>query len=136
LVIVALSVPTRDGDSTTKLASGLIEEAEELVKLEIQLAKQEAKELAITNAVAAGLFAAAGVLAMLAILVAVPVLIVTLVPHHSIAAGVWIAVYVVVAGVLALFGRMKLKIQVPKRTVDSLKETKEWVVQQMRSPGR
>ena len=119
-----------------ELASGIIEQAERLVKLEIELAKQEVKELAITNGIAAGAFAGAGVFALLAILVAVPVWIVTVVGHHSIAAGAWILVYLLIAAGLGLFGKSRLRMQPPRRTIESLKETKDWVVQQTKSPAK
>ena len=128
--------PPAAGQPAGELAAGLIEQAERLVKLEIELAKQEVRELAISNGIAAAAFAGAGLLVLLAVLVAVPVWIVTLLGHHAIAAGVWIVLYLAVAGGLALFGRSKLRLQAPRRTIDSLKETKDWVVQQTRSPRR
>ncbi len=123
-------------DSNAELAHDIVENAQELVRLEIALAKQEVKELAITNAVAAGSFAVAGLLAMLAILVALPVLIVVLVPQHWIAALVWLVLYLVVAAVLALIGRSRLRIEVPQRTISSLRETKSWALRQLSTSSR
>jgi hypothetical protein len=126
----------REGDSTADLAAGIVEEAEKLVRLEIALAKAEIKELALTNAIAAAAFAGAGILAMLSLLVAVPVLIVVAVEPHWLAALVWLVAYLLLAAGLALFGRTKLHIAIPERTVNTLKETKDWAIRQMRSPGR
>jgi cytochrome c biogenesis protein CcdA len=123
-------------ESTPDLAAGIVDEAEKLVRLEIELAKQELKEMAITNAIAAGSLAVAAILALLALLVGIPVLIVVAVEPHWLAALVWVVVYVLVAAGLALFGRTKLHIGVPERTVNSLKETRDWALRQMRSPGR
>jgi cytochrome c biogenesis protein CcdA len=123
-------------ESTPDLAAGIVDEAEKLVRLEIELAKQELKEMAITNAIAAGSFAVAGLLAMLALLVGIPVIIVVAVEPHWLAALVWVVVYLLVAAGLALFGRTKLNIGVPERTVNSLKETRDWALRQMKSPGR
>jgi cytochrome c biogenesis protein CcdA len=123
-------------ESTPELAAGIVDEAEKLVRLEIELAKQELKELAITNAIAAGSFAVAAVLALLALLVGIPVLIVVAVEPHWLAALVWVIVYLLIAAGLALLGRAKLHIGVPERTVNSLKETRDWALRQMRSPGR
>jgi uncharacterized membrane protein YqjE len=123
-------------ESSPELAAEIVEEAERLVRLEIALAKAELKELAITNAIAAGAFAGAAVLAITTLLVAVPVLIVVAVEPHWLAALAWIAVYLLLAGGLALFGRSKLHIAIPERTVNTLKETKDWALRQMRSPGR
>jgi hypothetical protein len=123
-------------ESTPDIAAGLVEEAETLIRLEIALAKQELKEMAITNAIAAGSFAAAGLLALLGLLVGIPVLVVVAVEPHWLAAAIWVALYLVVAAGLALFGRTKLRLGVPERTVASLKETRNWALRQMRSPGR
>ena len=124
------------GDSSPELAAEIVEEAERLVRLQIALAKAELKELAITNAIAAGAFATAAVLILVTLLVAIPVLIVVAVEPHWLAALAWILVYLLIAGGLALLGRSKLRIAIPERTVNSLKETKDWALRQMRSPGR
>ena len=123
-------------ESTPALAARIAEQAEELIRLEIALAKAELKEMAITNAIAAGAFAGAGLMAIVTLLVAIPVLIVVAVEPHWLAALVWIVIYVVLAAGLALFGRGKLPIGVPERTVNSIKETRDWALRQMRSPGR
>ena len=123
-------------ESSPELAAEIVEEAERLIRLEIELAKAELKELAITNAIAAGAFAGAAMLAMVTLLVAIPVLIVVAVEPHWLAALVWIVVYLLLAAGLALVGRSKLHIGIPERTVNSLKETKDWALRQMRSPGR
>jgi cytochrome c biogenesis protein CcdA len=123
-------------ESTPEVAAGIVEEAERLVRLEIELAKQELKELAVTNGIAAGSFTGAATLALIAILVGIPVLIVVAVEPHWLAALVWVVAYLLVAGGLALLGRAKLRIGLPERTVLSLKETRDWALRQMRSPGR
>jgi uncharacterized membrane protein YqjE len=123
-------------ESSPELAAEIVEEAERLVRLQIELAKAEIKELAITNAIAAGAFAVAAMLIIVTLLVAIPVLIVVAVEPHWLAALAWIVVYLLAAGGLALLGRSKLRIAIPERTVNSLKETKDWALRQMRSPGR
>ncbi len=122
--------------SMPDIAAGLVEQAEHLLKLEIALAKQELKEMAITNAIAAGALGAAALLALLAILVGVPVLLVVLIPAHWLVAVIWIVLYLAVAAGLAAFGRSKLAIGMPVKTVNSLKETRNWALQQMKSPGK
>lgn len=123
-------------DSTGELAHDIVASAQQLVHLEIALAKQEVKELVVTNAVAAGAFAGAGLLAMLALLVVLPVLIVVLVPAHWIAALVWLVLYLVAAAGLALFGRSRLRLQAPQRTITTLKETKSWALRQLSTNSR
>ncbi len=112
------------------LASEVVQDVNRLVSLEIALAKQELKELAIRNAIAAACIAAGALFAILALLVAVPVVVVMLVPWH------WEAVYVLLAAGLALYGKARLRIAVPPKTVASLKETKTWALQRMKSTGR
>jgi uncharacterized membrane protein YqjE len=126
-------------DSTTDLAAGIIEDAERIVKLEIALAKQEAKELGLRNAVAIGMLAGAGLFAMLALLVALPVLIVNLfhLEWKWVASLVWLVLYLLIAAVLGLVGKSRLKIAPAEtRTVTSLKENKDWALRVLRSRGK
>ena len=81
-------------------------------------------------------FAAAGLMAVLALLVAVPVIVVMLVPWHWEAAVVWAVAYALIASVLALYGRARLHIGLPEKTIASLKETKTWALQRMRSTAK
>src|SRR6266568_2881570 len=99
--------------TSRELAADVVQGVQRLVTLEVTLARQELKELAITNAIAVGAMAAAGTLVMLAVLVALPV-----------------------AGVVYLFGKSRLKVRLPTRTLDSLKETKAWALRRLRSNGR
>jgi len=118
------------------LMASVISDAQRLVALEFALAKQEAKELAKDNAIAAGLMAFGGLLLMLAVLVAAPVLVIILVPWRWEAAAVWVAAYVVIGLVLVLVGKARMRIGLPPRTVESLKENKEWALRRVRSNGR
>jgi hypothetical protein len=119
-----------------ELAADVVHDINRLVSLEIALAKQELKELAIRNAIAAACMAAGALLAILALLVAVPVSIVMVVPWHWQAAAVWAVAYVLLAIVLGLAGRARLRIALPPKTMASLKETRAWAIQRMRSTGR
>lgn len=119
-----------------ELAAEVVQDINRLVSLEVALAKQELKELAITNAIAAACLAVAALLAMLALLVAVPVVVVMLVPWHWEAAAVWAVVYLLAAVGLALYGRARLRITLPTKTIASLKETKTWALRRMRSTAR
>jgi uncharacterized membrane protein YqjE len=122
--------------SSRQLAAGAIQGMQRLVRLEVELARQELKEIAIVNLVAAACIAVAGLLAMLAVLVALPVLIVLLVPWHWQAAVVWVVAYVLIAGGLAVYGRSRFSLRLPSRTIESLKENKEWALHQLRSTKR
>lgn len=123
-------------DSTPELAADIMESAQQLVRLEIALAKQEVKELAVSNGIAVGAFLGAGLLAMLSLLVVLPILIVVLVPAHAVAALAWLVLYVLAAVGLALFGRSRLRLEAPRRTLSTLKETKAWVLHQLSTSSR
>jgi hypothetical protein len=124
------------GPKSGELAAKVVEDMNRLVSLEVALAKQEMKELAIRNAIAAACIAAGGLLAVFAILVAVPVTIVMLVPWHWEAAAVWAVACLLLAIALGLAGRSRLRIALPPKTMASLKETKTWALQLMKSTGR
>ena len=85
----------RGEQSSAELAQDIVHEAQDLVRLEIELAKQELKELAIRNGIAAGLLAAGGLLVALALLVALPVFLVVLWDNHVLGAAIWLGVYAV-----------------------------------------
>src|SRR5438067_1447197 len=109
--------------------------AQPLVRLEIALAKQEAKELAIRNGIAIGLMAGGALFAMLGLLIGVPVLIVELTGRWWVAA-IWVLLYVLGGAAAILIGRTRLKIEAPPRTISSLKETRAWVLSQLTTSSR
>jgi uncharacterized membrane protein YqjE len=122
--------------SSRELAAEVVQGVQRLVSLEIALAKQELREIAMTNIIATACMAAAGLVATLALLVALPVLVVVAVPWHWQAALVWTIAYAVIAAGLALYGRSRLSLRLPTRTLESLKEDKEWALHQLRSTRR
>lgn len=111
-------------ESTGELATGIVEDAQKLVHLEIELAKIELKEMAVRNGAAAGLFGAAVGLLMVALLVAGPLALVLLGGHWWWAL-VWLGACLLVAGIFAGVGYKLLKIK-PQRTLETVRETKEW----------
>jgi len=122
--------------SSRGLIGSVLTDAQRLIALEIALAKQEVKELATGNAIAAGLMAFGALLTVLAILVAVPVLVVMLVPWKWEAAAIWVAAYLIVGLVLIVIGKARLQVKLPPRTMESLKENKEWALRRVKSNGR
>lgn len=121
---------------TGDLAAQVIHDAQRLVSLEVALAKQELKDLAVANAVAAGLVAGGVLLLLLGVLVAIPSLVVVLVPWHWQAAAAWIVLYVVLGLGLVLYGKTRLHVGLPAKTLASLKESKEWALRRMKSTVR
>src|SRR5436190_1701305 len=75
-------------------------------------------------------------LAVLGLLVAVPALVVVLVPWQWQAAAVWVAAYLLIGLALVLVGKARLQVRLPTRTLESLKENKEWALRRVRSNGR
>ncbi|MBO0703275.1 MAG: phage holin family protein [Candidatus Dormibacteraeota bacterium] len=116
---------------TTDLARGLVDDAQKLVELQLQLAKTELRGLAIRNGIAIGLLAFAALLLVFAIFAGVPLIVVEVVPNHILTAIIFAAAYAFVAIILAVVGRYTLKLKPPQRTIDALKETKEWLVRQI-----
>jgi nitrate reductase gamma subunit len=124
--------------STAELVAAIAEDARELVRLEMALAQQEAREFVSGRTVLAiGLFAFAGLLLGLALLVALPVFVITAVPNHVAAALIWLGGYVLLALICAGVGYLLLRrLEIPPRTLTSLKETREWVLRLISSNGR
>jgi len=116
--------------------SDVIHDAQRLIGLEIALARQELKDVATVYSVTAGIAVGGGVLLLLAVLVALPTLIVVFVPWHWQAALVWAAAYLVLGLALVMIARSRFQVRLPKRTIDSLKENKEWALRRVRSNGR
>ncbi|HEY1420232.1 MAG TPA: phage holin family protein [Candidatus Dormibacteraeota bacterium] len=121
---------------TGDLATQVVQDAQRLVSLEMALAKQEAKDLVKANAIAAGMIGFGGLLLVLALLVAVPSLVVVLVPWHWQAAAAWVVLYALLGLGLAVIGKSRIRIRLPARTVASLKENKEWALRRMKSTVR
>ena len=118
------------------LIASVVTDAQRLVSLEVALAKQELKEMATGSAIGLGLMAFGGLLLALALLVALPTLVVWLVPWHWEAAAVWVGAYFVIGLVLVLVGKSRLQVHLPRRTLESLKENKEWALRHVKSNGR
>jgi cytochrome c biogenesis protein CcdA len=79
---------------------------------------------------------AAAILAVLALFVGLPVLVVVAVPWHWEAALAWTIAYLVIASGLLALGRSRLRLRLPTKTLDSLKENKDWALHQRRSNGK
>ncbi len=127
----------RAEQSSAELAQDIVHDAQGLVQLELQLAKQELKELVMRNGIAAGLLMFGAVLMLVAVLVALPVLLlVVLWDEHVLGAIIWLGAYVVLGAALLLTGRLLLRLQPPRRTLTSLEETKRWALRQIRSNDR
>jgi uncharacterized membrane protein len=121
--------------STAALADELVHQVERLFQLEKQLATQEVKELGLRNGIAAGLFALAGILVITALFSGVMLFVYAVWPHWW-TVLITVGVYLVLAVVAALIGKLRLLIGVPPKTKRSLLETKEWALTQLKSNGK
>ena len=114
-----------------ELLKQLSQETTTLMKQELDLAKAEVAQKGQQAGKGAGMFGGAGVMGFLALAALTAALIMALdkaMPNWA-AALIVAAVYAVVAGVLALQGRNKLKEAtppVPEQTVESVKEDVQW----------
>ena len=113
--------------------SDVVHDAQRLVSLEIALAKQELKELATAYAITASIAAGGAFLIVVAVFVAVPALVVNLVPWHWQAAAAWAGGYALVGLVLLLSARSRFQVRLPIRTLESLKENREWALRRVKS---
>jgi len=122
--------------TSAELAQDIVQDAQDLVQLEWQLAQQELKELAIRNGIAASLLALGTVFLLLAVLVVLPILLVLRSGNPFLGAVIWLTAYVVGGAALLLAGRLLLRLEPPRRTLSSIEETKQWVLRQIRSSDR
>jgi uncharacterized membrane protein YqjE len=124
-----------------ELLKQLSQETTTLVKQELDLAKAEVAEKGQQAGKGAGMFGGAGVMGLMALGSFTAFLILLLdgaMPNWA-AALVVTAVYAVIAGVLALQGRNKLKEAtppVPEQAVESVKEDVQWAKTQTQSGRR
>lgn len=124
------SPPAANGSeqrSVAELLQQLTEQTTRLAQKEIELAKAEMAIKGKRIGVGAGAFSAAGLLALLALgaLTAAAILGLATAVDDWLAALIVAAVYLMIAGVMALVGRSKVQAgtpPVPEQTVESVKE--------------
>jgi hypothetical protein len=121
-----------------ELLKQLSEETTRLVHQELELAKAELTQKGRQAGLGAGLFGAAGAIALLAAaaLTACFILILDVVMPAWLAALIVAVVYGAVAAVLALRGRDRVRQAVPpvpEQTIETVKEDVEWAKTQMPS---
>ena len=117
------------------LARKAVEDTVLLVQQEIQLAKIETLEMLRSNLIAAvllGIAAFCGLVFFLMLLVTIAFII----PAHALVAGIETVLFLVLAVVLALIGKSRLKIGPPPKTMTTLKEDAEWARQVLKRNGK
>jgi uncharacterized membrane protein YqjE len=126
---------------TGDLVKELSQQVTTLVRQEVELAKAEVGEKGKKAGVGAGLLGGAGVAGLLALgsLTAFLILALDGVMPNWAAALIVTAVWGAVAGFLALRGRDKVQevgSPAPEKTIETLKEDKEWLKDPTRSAAR
>ena len=129
--------PPGSGGSLGDTVTGIIEDLQNIVRGEVQLARTEIKEDVGKLGKAAGMLGAAAFLALVGFIFLM--LGVTYLLNKSIemwmAAGLVGLVLLIIGGIFAMVGknRMQEANLVPDKTIESLKEDKEWASRQMNS---
>jgi hypothetical protein len=127
--------------SMGELFSELSNDLSTLVRQELQLARAELTEKGKQAGLGAGMFGGAGIVGLLA----AGTLSACLIAALSEALDIWLAalivtaVYVVVAGALALVARKRVSKAtppVPEQTVETMKEDVQWAKTQLPSGSR
>lgn len=137
---------TRSGDAggstegVGSLISGLVKDLQDLVRGEIRLARAEIKEDAASAGKGAGFIGAGaliGLTGFIFLMLGVTYLL-NVWMRMWIAAGIVGLTLALVAAILILSGKSKLSATSlkPDRTIDTLKEDKEWASQQISSVKR
>jgi Putative Actinobacterial Holin-X, holin superfamily III len=126
--------------SVSELLQQLTEQTTRLAQKEIELAKAEMEVKGRRIGIGAGAFGGAGVVALLALgaLTAAAILGLATAVDAWLAALIVAAVYLLMAGVLALFGRSKIEAAtppMPEQTVASVKKDVE-LTKQKAKEGR
>jgi len=116
-----------------------VEDVLRLVQQEIQLAKLEIKEMLVSSAWGGAFLAAAGLFGLLfLVFLFVTLALVFPLPAspHAMVAGIETAVFLVLAAVLGLIGKARLRIGAPPKTMTSLKEDAEWAKNLLKRNGK
>jgi uncharacterized membrane protein YqjE len=127
--------------STAELLKQLSTETTTLVRQELELAKAEMAEKGKEAGKGIGMFGAAGVVGLLALgaLTAFLIAVLDTAMETWLAALIVTVAYGVIAGVLALTGKGRLKNAgppVPEQTQDNVKEDVRWAKTRARSSSR
>jgi uncharacterized membrane protein YqjE len=124
--------------STGELVKQLTQQTSDLVRQEIDLAKAEMMEKGKKTGVGAGILGGSGLMALFGLAALTTAAIAALSEAMDIWAAALIvaAVYMAVAGVLALTGRNRLQEaapMAPEQTIETMKEDVEWARSQAKS---
>ncbi len=121
------------------LGRALVDEVTQLVRLEIQLAKEEIREMVVTDVKAAVFLIVAGLLALIGLILGL-VALAFLLGNFILSAGWWVFIFflllIIGAVVLGMIGKNRLRIGPPEQTLATLREDVEWAKLQIKRDGR
>jgi len=121
------------------LGRALVDEVTQLVRLEIQLAKKEIREMVVTDVKAAGFLIVAGLLALIGLILGL-VALAFLLGNFILSAGWWVFIFflllIIGAVVLGMIGKNRLRIGPPEQTLATLREDVEWAKLQIKRDVR
>lgn len=133
--------PPTNNESLGDTVTGIVEDLQNIVRGEVQLAKTELKEDATTMGKAAGMMAAGafvGLVGFIFLMLALAYLINEFLDEMWASAGIVALALLIIAGILAMVGKNKLSEAnlKPEETIESVKEDKQWANQQVKSVKR
>ncbi len=124
--------------SYSELFSGLLKDVQDLVRGEVRLAKAEVKEDMASLVQAVVMLAAAaifGIVGLTVLLIGVAALVNEWIEEEWQAFGLVGLATLLVAALVGMIGKSRMSGAnlAPERTIDSLKEDKQWASQQIKS---
>ena len=127
----------QDQQSYGALLAGLLKDVQDLLRGEVRLAKAEIRDDVKTLAGGLGMLAAAAIISLVGLtvlMIGVAVLVTEWLEDWQAFALVGLAV-LVLAAILGLIGKNRVSAAnlAPDQTIESLKEDKQWVSQQVKS---
>jgi hypothetical protein len=131
-------------DGIASSVAEIAADAQRLVKLELELAKQEITELVKRNAIAIGMLAGAGLCMVFVLYSAVAAVVFAVmwfffhrgIGYDALALGAVTLLWLAVAVVLGLLGKSRLVFKMPEATIQTIKDDVEWARTQIRPATR
>jgi putative superfamily III holin-X len=119
------------------LVTGIVDDAQHLWELQLDLVRQEAKGIALRNLIAIGLTTGGATLLFVVFFVALPLVIIRLAGNSLLATVIWLFLDGVGGIVLALVGVRLFRVPDLKttRSARAVLETRDWLLREIRSNG-
>lgn len=121
-----------------ELIDSIVDDAQRLWVLELELIKQEAQEILIGNLWAFGMMIGSGTLLYVVLFVAIPIVIIEMAGHPLPVTLAWLFFDTVTGAVLGVIGYRRFRVPDIKttRSARAVLETREWLLREMSSNGK